>query len=404
MHSAAQNTNGSKETSFNIQINVRKVQVPVVVRNKQGNAVGDLQIADFQVFDNGKLRPITGFTVIRREAQESAAQSTISAVAEPPVSVPERRNIVFLFDDMHMEGDDMVHAQNAGLKALATTLTASDLAGVISTSGRINTGLTRDRAKLQAAIVGLHSQSLHRSDGSDCPRIDYYEADLMENKRDAAAFIDAFQQVVLCGNLDPTRQRTLITQIADSAARRSLAAGYYDVQAAFATIKEIVRALATLPGQRSLILVSPGFLNIESDSLTAESKIIDSAAQSNVTISALDARGLYTSSMAAGDDTHVISVLERSELLSAEMRESENPMAELAAGTGGTFFHNDNDMEEGFREVTQTPEFLYLLELSVGDVKPDASYHRLNVKVDRRGLQLQARLGYFVPKPEKLKK
>jgi hypothetical protein len=43
---------------------------------------------------------------------------------------------------------------------------------------------------------------------------------------------------------------------------------------------------------------------------------------------------------------------------------------------------------------------MYILELSLDKVKPDGAYHRLKVKVNRDGLQLQARRGYFAPKPE----
>lgn len=49
------------------------------------------------------------------------------------------------------------------------------------------------------------------------------------------------------------------------------------------------------------------------------------------------------------------------------------------------------------------PYRMWLLELSLDNVKPDVTFHRLKVKVNRDGLQLQARRGYLMPKPEKAK-
>ena len=54
--------------------------------------------------------------------------------------------------------------------------------------------------------------------------------------------------------------------------------------------------------------------------------------------------------------------------------------------------------------MTDAPEVMYILELSLDGVKPDGAYHRVNVKVDREGLQVQARQGYSAPKQEKNKK
>jgi VWFA-related protein len=96
-------------------------------------------------------------------------------------------------------------------------------------------------------------------------------------------------------------------------------------------------------------------------------------------------------------------VQSRSEFRASALKANENLMAELAYGTGGTFFHNSNDLDAGFKAITEAPEIVYVLELSLGNVKPDGSYHRLKVKVGRDGLQLQARRGYFLPKPERVK-
>jgi VWFA-related protein len=150
--------------------------------------------------------------------------------------------------------------------------------------------------------------------------------------------------------------------------------------------------------------VSPGFLSVEPAALTAESRIVDLAAQSNVNVSALDARGLYTTSLTASDSVHGALAGARGQIRAGAMKASESVMAELAEGTGGTFFHSSNDLDAGFKSLTEAPEVVYLLELSLDSVKPDGAYHRLKVKVDRTSLDLQARRGYFMPKPEKTKK
>ena len=60
-------------------------------------------------------------------------------------------------------------------------------------------------------------------------------------------------------------------------------------------------------------------------------------------------------------------------------------------------------LDGGFKSLTDAPEVIYLLELSIDGVKPDGSYHHLKVKVTPDGLEVQARRGYFLPKPGKNK-
>ncbi len=85
------------------------------------------------------------------------------------------------------------------------------------------------------------------------------------------------------------------------------------------------------------------------------------------------------------------------------MKATENVMAELADGTGGTFFNNSNDLDAGFKRLAETPHSAYLLELPLDNIKPNGAYHRLKVKVDRSDVQVQARRGYILHKPTKNK-
>jgi VWFA-related protein len=181
--------------------------------------------------------------------------------------------------------------------------------------------------------------------------------------------------------------------------------GELDVQSTYAALREYVRRAAALPGQRMMILVSPGFLNIAPESMTQESQLIDFAAQSNVTISSLDARGLYTTEISASEQSpgsaRILQL--KSDYRRSSGTMAENPMEEMADGTGGTYFHNSNDLEAGFQRLTEMPQCVYLLELPLDKVKPNSGYHRLKVKVPGDGLQVTYRRGYFLPKPEKKK-
>ena len=92
-----------------------------------------------------------------------------------------QRFLVFLFDDLHLAAADLLRLQPLATKVVAEFLTNSDMAAVVSASG-INSGMTRDRAKPQEAITKVKPQELYRHKGRECPYVDYYQADLIENR------------------------------------------------------------------------------------------------------------------------------------------------------------------------------------------------------------------------------
>ena len=108
--------------------------------------------------------------------------------APPQAAVLPKRITVYLFDDLHLSAADLAYLKKIDAKALDGALVDSDMAAVVSTSGKVNSGLTRDRAKLHDAIMSLEPRSLYTSSAADCPKIEYYQADLIENKHDGAAF------------------------------------------------------------------------------------------------------------------------------------------------------------------------------------------------------------------------
>lgn len=403
----AQTVTANQAATTNIVVQVSRVLVPVIVRDANGRAVSDLKKEDFQVFDNDKPRALSGFMAERwvvppvGRSHASESSSPVPAATAQPPFVP-RRFVVFLFDDLHLMPEDLVPAKKASVAALVEELGDKDIGAVVSTSGKVNSGLTQDRAKLKDAIASLQPRGLLRIGSQDCPNIGYYQAELIENKHDGPATMDALQQVYHCNpSLNPQYDQNVAENMMASAARRTMMVGDQDVLTTFAAIREFVRRVAELPGQRTVILVSPGFLSIAPEALNEESRVIDLAAQANVTISALDTRGVYVTQVTASENTVGRSMNLMSDIRRSEMLSAGGTMGALADGTGGTFFHNSNDLAAGFKELTAMPECTYMLELPLDAVKMDGSYHRLKVKVDRAGVNVQARRGYFVPKPPK---
>ncbi len=404
------------DSGVTLHVNVDVLLVPVVVHDRQDHPVGDLTEKDFTVIDQGKPLPVTGFTVVRSAIQGKAGQaneSQVSGERAAALASGQNRFVVFLFDDRHLETSDLAGTQQAALQVLDKPLAANEYAAAVSLMG-VNSGITQDRAVLQAAVkkVTVHQSFLHNS--RDCPDIDYFSANRILNQHDETEFQIAVAKVDACSGAvavvpgsstgigeieNPTRADQRLALLA---ARRALSVGEEDARESLNAVAAVVRAMSKLSGQRTLILISPGFLTLSPDTMNFKSQLFDQAASSNVVINTLDARGLYAGNVDAsqGGSTVFLSQLtgQTSQNHLNGMQESENALSEMANGTGGTFIHNSNDLSGGLSSLMAPPEFEYVLEISLKGVKPTGTFHTLKVKVDRPGVRVQARHGYFSPK------
>lgn len=381
-----------------IKSEVNEVLVPVVVTDAQGYCVGGLKKENFQIVDQGKPQIITGFNVIERTTggtpAGTSAQPSNPSVASQPASAT-LRFILLVFDNVNMTSTEMMQSQKAAVRLLSTPLPTWDNVAVLSTSG-FNSGLTRDNTALQKAILGLKVSNRYRQDEANCPNLDYYQADLIENKNDPFALQAAIDEVMACS---PVKQPDLAEQIARQAAQRAIALGDQDFRADLNFLRSIVKNMATLPGQRVLIWVSKGFLTPTEEATRLISEVLDMADRAGVTISTIDARGLYTADRDISErrSSSMIQDREQEQNRASSMASSADVMAVLAEGSGGTYFHNSNDLTAGMDTLFAGPRFLYMLAFSPSG-RLNGRYHALKVKVGQKGLRLRSRHGYFAPK------
>lgn len=323
-----------EQAAFKAKVNL--VMVPVVVRDVHGDAVGNLARENFLLFDKSKAQEIARFNVEKTTfpATESARKHPSALEGSDAVVITPERFVTFVFDDIHLASGDLVKVREAADKHI-DSMVPTDRLALYSISGEMSQDFTDDRAKLHAALERIR------------PAI-----------------------MVRVGALNDFDQRVLI---------------------ALSNLKAIVKRMTTVPGQRTVVLVSPGFNTLSSLYRDDIVSIIEQAIRSKVIISSLDARGLYTDprfNVAPGGGRSLTSMYMASSL-----------MAELAGGTGGTLFENSNGFEEGFRRLAAAPEYLYLLGFSPQNLKSDGSFHTLKVSLKNApSLTLTARHGYYAPK------
>ena len=451
----AELTSQDEPASFKVKVNL--VLVPVVVRDRQGRAVGNLNKEDFQLFDGSKAQLISKFSVEKSAgagATVSAPKGTPAATEAPvatqapaagqtpgqlaPAVIPERY-VAYLFDDVHLSFGELATARDAAQRHLNASLGPAARAAIYTTSGQTTLDFTNDRAGLSEALLRLRPRPDPAS-ARGCPDISYFMADQILNVSDPQAMDIATQQAFVCLGMNPSEAKEIpsVQNQVRQAATRALTLGDDEIRRTLEVMRQVVRRVSVMPGQRSVVFVSPGFF-LTSDRQHDVAQLLDTAIGSNVIVSSLDARGLYATVESAAETSGTPSIagapglnlsnahtdspqqLRLDQMAAAQMETQAKSLqvtgqflssdyqrrvataqlgvlSDVAAGTGGTFFHNSNDLDEGFRRVDNRPEYIYVLGFSPQNLKMDGRMHPLKVTLkDSKGLTLEARRGYFAP-------
>jgi VWFA-related protein len=424
------------------------VVVPVVVRDSQGRAVGTLKQEDFRLFDKGKAQAITRFSLETGASRPAAPAPAVPGKAPAPgpaspaaATAPPDRFIAYVFDDIHATFGELARTRDAVGRHLAS-LNPTDRAALFSTSGDPMVDFTTDRDALHTALGRLSPHPrFSAGSGAECPSVTYYQANLIENMNDACAYCTVVQEVYAChgmggmvscsgaaaplpgqrgagggggGSMCTPRYMTPVARsmapgfesAAKSASRVALQVGAQNSLGALDVLRVVARRLAAMPGQRMIVVLSPGFLTppLEATMQWEKGDVVERATRAGIIISSLDARGLYS-----GRENEARTSYRTPEVASAKAqyersaaRAQTDVLAEMAESTGGTFFRDDNDLDAGLRRVAAPPEYYYVLGFTPQKLKADGTFHNLKVTVKAGGrLTLTTRRGYFAPKTAK---
>src|SRR5712675_413016 len=400
----------TRDTPPTFRVRVNLVLVRVVVRDSSGKVVTSLKKEDFQLSDNRRAQVISTFSTetpashkLAPTAPSSVPNTDGNAPGDPAaIAALPQRFVAVVFDDTNMLIDDTVWVRSAATRLFAS-LAPTDRVGIYSTSGQVTQEFTQERGRLQSSLLNIVPRPLTgRGTGiHECPEIGYYQADLIQNRHDMQALAVAAEDALQCAFQGNPAMLAQAQNLAESTSQRALTSGDAQTDYVYRHIEQIMKRLSGMPGQRVMVFVSPGFLITSMLSLESSS-LVDRANRANVVINTIDARGLYTPDM--GDisdpprDSKRTFGYKSSYRIQAQMAQSDI-LAQLADGTGGTFFHNRNDIDTGLREAAAAPAMSYLLGFSPQNLKLNGSYHTLKVALARKQkFSVQARHGYYAPR------
>src|SRR3984957_4599447 len=402
----------TRDTASTFKVRVNEVLVRVVVRDESGKIIPDLKREDFQLSDNRKLQSITSFRVETPETRAVVPHAVTTEAPDggtptvTPVPTLPQRFVAVVFDDIDMKDVDAMSVRAAAGK-LFDSLAASDRVGIYTTSGQVSEEFTADRNRLSGTLPRIVPRPIAGGGIANCPDISYYQADQIENFHSDVALQVAVEEAMACTNENASTPAAAaaavvsMTALAQGQARAVLSLGDEQTQFLYRHLEDILRRLSGMPGQRVMVFVSPGFV------LTADTRqqgdLVDRANRAGVVINTIDARGLYAPDL-MGDISAPSSSTYRGEGPKASFRISAQfaqleILGELADGTGGTFFHNRNDLDVGIQRAAAAPSTAYVLGFSPQNLKVDGHFHTLKVTLVKKAkFTIQARHGYYAPR------
>jgi VWFA-related protein len=386
------------------RVGVDAVRIDAVVTDRDGNLVTDLTAADFELRQDGEVQPITVARYVAIDAPQSrparlASTNLPGAMTAPVVSSGRltrskvQRTMVLVVDDLGIAWENMEATRKALRKFVDEEVQEGDLVALIRTGSSWGAlqQLTTDRRILTSAIDQVrwtaHSRrgvGSFRALNAWLPTSGPGLGNIGFTNPDPEDF----------GKLDDLRESM-------------------STSGTMSTLTNIVLGIKDLPGRKSVVLISEGFVIIERSERPnfhpdwrvrrALDQLLDQALRTGTVIYALDPRGLQSAGLTAEDNAKSLGVSATSESGLSRKRfllETQDTLAYLAEETGGMAVLNTNDLARGLKRISDDQRGYYV----IGYTPPDDTFaapgktprqHRIAVRVKRPGLKVRTRKGFL---------
>jgi len=353
----------------------------VVARDaKTGEFVRGLKQSDFSVYENGKQQQIATFDFQSVEMAKPLNEATINGLAAGPsgngskavvVAKPEdlrnHRLIVMFFDLTSMQPEDLDRSVEAAQAFLRTKMQPADLIALVSLGDTltVDQDFTADKNAL-INEVGVYNGT--------------------EGQGFAQGATSNSNQVE-----DTTGYTPDESEYNDINTDRELFA-----------LRAVSKSLEKITEKKSLLYFSGGISRDGIENQASLRAAINSAVRANLAIYSVDTRGLQAISPLGDASTGSLrgSGAYNGGALLNNMNSnfaSQEVMATLSSDTGGKAFFDSNDFAPAFAQVQRDTSAYYAIGFHSSNPARDGKYRKLTIKINRPGIKLEYRPGYYAP-------
>ncbi len=395
----------------------QEVVLDMVFRDKKGRAIRDVRPEEIHVSEDGVDQSLTSLRLVEGKNARSlqgGASSDAAAASVPLDPMREVRLVTLVFEGLDVDGKRFFRQAVKDVLDMSTEPNLYFSILTVDHKLQIIQPFTADHAALL--------KSLDRSSMWSFIQLTNQSAQVKAELKQSMSGGDTPLQGSATGGPSQAQIQGSISfkmakmqydmlQEADSADRE------YDIRASIDALSALVRAQSQLPGRKVVLYFNP-WMNISDAVKEQYQSMISMANRANVSFYTVDTKGLVTWSQgSAGRDElsgvmgdvrtqQMTGVGANAEVSTQQARASENAenalrsnpllwLQDLAQQTGGATIGETNDYRAPLRvamdEVRTYYEATYVPHISIYDGK----FRKITVRVDRPGVLVHTRSGYF---------